>query len=165
MLDQQNHRAKELEATALSFPTVQHTDILLVEDNPLDAALMMAALKKCDCAETTCIAHDGAEALDFLFATGSFTARRNMPPPKVIFLDLKLPKVSGLEVLETIKTDPVFKSIPVVILTSSKELKDIQRSYALGANSYIVKPIEAGKFTEAVIINCRYWLEYVHAPA
>lgn len=144
---------------------IEQVDILLVEDNPNDIELAMMAFRRCDYAETTHVVRDGAEALEFLFCEGRYADRAGKALPRVIFLDLKMPKVSGLEVLEALKNNEEMKYIPVVILTSSNELWDVQKSYALGANSYIVKPIDATKFREAVIVNCRYWLEYVSVPA
>ncbi|MFZ1405521.1 MAG: response regulator, partial [Anaerolineae bacterium] len=121
-------------------------EILLVEDNPNDAELALRALKKNNLANNVAVVTDGEEALDFVFARGAFGQRKIENGPKVILLDLKLPKVDGLEVLRAIKGDPRTKSIPVVVLTSSKEERDIVESYKLGANSYIVKPVEFDKF-------------------
>ncbi len=117
-------------------------DILLVEDNPHDAELTIRALKKRNLTNQLHLAEDGAEALDFLFCQGNYFGRRIDHPPKVILLDLKLPKVHGLEVLRILKADDRTRSIPVVVVTSSREDPDIQTAYALGANSYIVKPVD-----------------------
>ncbi len=132
-------------------------DILLVEDNPNDVELAMRALKKAKLANPIYVVSDGAEALDFLFRTGAYAAR---PPhtPKVVLLDLKLPKVDGLEVLRRIKGDERTKVIPVVVLTSSREESDVVESYRLGVNSYIVKPVDFEKFVEAVENLSVYWL-------
>ncbi len=133
-------------------------EILLVEDNPADAELALRALKKRNLANHVIRVGDGAEALDFLFARGAFHERCITDRPKVILLDLKLPKVDGLEVLRTIKSDPRTQSIPVVMLTSSKEEKDIIESYRLGVNSYMVKPVDFDKFLVAVEELGLYWL-------
>jgi two-component system, response regulator len=133
-------------------------DILLVEDNPDDLALVLRALRKHDLAERVEVAHDGAEALDFLFCTGTYAHRRIEDRPKVILLDLKLPKVTGLEVLQRLKSDPRTRPIPVVILTSSAQERDVVDSYGLGVNSYIIKPLQLSELTEAVRQIARYWL-------
>jgi two-component system, response regulator len=133
-------------------------EILLVEDNPSDAELALRALKKNHLANNVVVVTDGEEALDFVFARGAFSARKVENGPKVILLDLKLPKVDGLEVLRAIKGDPRTKVIPVVVLTSSKEENDIVESYRLGVNSYIVKPVDFDKFVEAINNLGLYWL-------
>lgn len=133
-------------------------EILLVEDNPADAELTLRALKKVHIANKIFLVNDGDEALDFLFARGKYTGREHSQNPKVILLDLKLPKVSGLEVLQSIKSSEKLKSIPVVVLTSSKEDPDVRRCYALGANSYVVKPVEFENFLKAVSELGLYWL-------
>ncbi len=133
-------------------------EILLVEDNPNDMELALHALKKNNLANHIEIARDGAEALDFLFATGVYSGRKVENTPRVILLDLKLPKVDGLEVLRRVKADERTKHIPVVVLTSSREERDIVESYALGVNSYITKPVDFDQFTEAVRQLGFYWL-------
>ena len=133
-------------------------EILLVEDNPNDAELTMRALKKHKLANNVIHACDGEEALDFLFARGAFAERKLENGPKVVILDLKLPKVDGLEVLRAMKADPRTKVIPVVVLTSSTVEKDIIESYKLGVNSYIVKPVDFEKFVSAVKDLGMYWL-------
>lgn len=133
-------------------------DILLVEDNPNDAELTLRALKKNNIANDIHVVTDGAEALDYLFAKGRYSGRDKTATPKLMILDLKLPKVDGLEVLRTVKADEQMKHIPVVILTSSKEESDIIASYKLGANSFIVKPVEFSKFIDAVKELGMYWL-------
>ena len=133
-------------------------EILLVEDNPRDEELTLRALKKRNLANKVHVVRDGAEALDYLFATGSYEHREINCPPKVILLDLKLPKVDGLEVLQRVKSDPRTKKIPVVVLTSSAEEQDMVRSYDLGVNSYIVKPVDFEQFSHAVSQIGFYWL-------
>jgi two-component system, response regulator len=133
-------------------------DILLVEDTPYDVELTLRALTKKNIVNPVHVVGDGAEALDFLFARGSYENRDVNNTPKVILLDLKLPKVDGLEVLKTIKGDDSLKTIPVVVLTSSREEQDVVRSYRLGVNSYIVKPVDFEKFLEAVSSMGLYWL-------
>ena len=133
-------------------------EILLVEDNPNDVELALHALKKNNIANRIEVVRDGAEALDFIFCTGAYASRNIDHAPKVILLDLKLPKVDGLEVLRQIKSDPRTRAIPVVVLTSSREERDIVESYNLGVNSYIVKPVDFEQFTEAVRQLGLYWL-------
>lgn len=138
-------------------------EILLVEDNPNDAELSLYALKKYNIANRVYHARDGAEALEYLFRTGPFAGRSELPP-RVIMLDLKLPKVDGLEVLRRIKAEKGTRSIPVVVLTSSREERDVIESYNLGVNSYIVKPIDFEQFTEAVRNLGLYWLLLNEVP-
>jgi two-component system, response regulator len=138
--------------------TVQEVEILLVEDNASDAELTLRALKKHRLVNQFQVVTDGEEALDFIFGRGSFTDRKDERPPKLILLDLKLPKVDGLEVLRIIKSDPKTKTIPVVVLTSSREENDIIESYKLGVNSYIVKPVDFDKFMESIDHLGFYWL-------
>ena len=133
-------------------------DILLVEDNPNDAELTLRALRKHNFVNKIHHIKDGAEALDYIFATGAYAHRKIEDSPKVIFLDLKLPKVNGIEVLHRIKSDERTKGIPVVILTSSKEERDMAKSYNLGVNSYIAKPVEFEKFVDTVSELGLYWL-------
>ncbi len=133
-------------------------EILLVEDSPEDLELTCRALKNANLGNHIHIARDGAEALDFIFCEGPHAERRIEDTPKMILLDLKLPKVDGLEVLQRIKGDPRTKHIPVVVLTSSKEQADIVKSYALGVNSYIVKPVNFEGFSAAVQELGMYWL-------
>jgi len=124
--------------------------ILLVEDNPDDAALTLRAFKKVNIANQVVVCRDGAEALDFLFARGQYTDRNPELQPSVILLDLKLPKVDGLEVLQALRSDESTKHLRVVVLTSSREEQDIIQSYDLGANSYIRKPVDFDRFLTAV---------------
>jgi Response regulators consisting of a CheY-like receiver domain and a winged-helix DNA-binding domain len=133
-------------------------EILLVEDNPSDAELALRALKKNNLANNVIRVCDGEEALDFIFARGKYKTRERLNIPKLILLDLKLPKVDGLELLKIIKADPVTKLIPVVVLTSSIEESDMIESYRLGVNSYIVKPVDFDKFIESVKNIGFYWL-------
>lgn len=136
----------------------KEVEILLVEDNPHDAEMTRRALKKKNLANQVYHAKDGAEALEFIFATGAFDGRIVESTPKVILLDLKLPKVNGIEVLEQIKADDRTKNIPVVVLTSSREDSDLAKCYALGVNSYIVKPVEFDSFVQAVSDLGFYWV-------
>jgi two-component system, response regulator len=140
-------------------------EILLVEDNPLDLELTLRALQKANLANNIQIARDGPEALDYLFATGAHAGRRIENRPKVILLDLKLPKIDGLEVLQRIKADPRTRQIPVVVLTSSKEQRDIIESYNLGVNSYIVKPVNFERFAESVQELGFYWVLLNQSPS
>lgn len=138
--------------------TENSVEILLVEDNLNDVELTLHALNKNNIANEVHVVRDGAEALEFIFCTGTHEGRDIHDSPKVILLDLKLPKVDGLEVLKRIKADPRTRAIPVVVLTSSREERDIVESYQLGVNSYITKPVDFGQFTEAVRILGMYWL-------
>jgi two-component system response regulator len=140
-------------------------EILLVEDNPNDVELTLHAFKKYNLANRIEVVRDGAEALDYIFATGAFAGRNVSNQIKVVLLDLKLPKVDGLEVLKRIKSDLVTKMIPVVVLTSSREERDIVDSYQLGVNSYIRKPVDFDQFTEAVRTIGLYWLLLNERPA
>ena len=133
-------------------------EILLVEDNPADEELTIHTLKANHLANNIQIVRDGAEALDFIFRTGAFADRAADAGPKVILLDLKLPKVDWLEVLRRVRDDPSTRSIPVVVLTSSREESDIVESYRLGVNSYIVKPVDFKQFAEMVTQLGLYWL-------
>jgi two-component system response regulator len=134
----------------------EYVEILLVEDNPTDAELAMRALRKKNLANNLVWVRDGAEALDFIYCKGQYADRTN-GSPKLILLDLKLPKVDGIEVLRQLKSDPEMKTVPVVMLTSSQEERDIVESYALGVNSYIVKPVDFAKFLDMVSQVGLYW--------
>lgn len=137
---------------------LNEVEILLVEDNPNDAELALRALKKNNLANNVLHVSDGEQALDFIFTKGKFIERSKSLRPKLILLDLKLPKIDGLEVLKEIKSNAETRRIPVVVLTSSKEEKDIIKSYDLGVNSYIVKPLDFEQFVSAVKELGLYWL-------
>jgi len=137
-------------------------EILLVEDKPTDAELVLRSLKKIT--KKFYVVGDGAEALEFIFATGKYAQRNIENVPSVILLDLKLPKVDGIEVLRKIKSDERTKKIPVVALTSSSEDRDLRECYKLGINSYIVKPVDFEKFMQAVTELCKYWLSINMPP-
>ena len=138
--------------------------ILLVEDNPDDVELTLRALKKNNIANEVVVARDGEEALDYLTAHGKFTGRALTDLPEVVLLDLKLPKVGGLEVLRAVRADPRTRLLPVVVLTSSSEEPDIVTSYQLGANSYIRKPVDFDQFVDAIRQLGLYWLVLNQAP-
>ena len=142
--------------------TDQRAEILLVEDNPNDVKLTMNAFKTANLANSVHVARDGLEALDFLFGAALSPDEKLQERPKLILLDLKLPRLDGHEVLKRIKGDPRTSAIPVVILTSSAEERDVMRTYEVGANSYIVKPVDFEQFTESVRDIGKYWLEINH---
>lgn len=139
-------------------------EILLVEDNLQDLELTQRALKKANVTNRIEVARDGAEALDFIFGEGAFAGRRLADGPNVILLDLKLPKLDGMEVLRRLKGDPRTAAIPVVVLTSSQEQRDVIETYRLGVNSYIVKPVNFERFAAAVQELGMYWVLLNHAP-
>lgn len=139
-------------------------EILLVEDNLEDLELALRALRKANLTNLIHVARDGAEALEFIFCEGPHVSRRIEDCPKVILLDLKLPKVDGLEVLKRLKSDPRTRAIPVVVLTSSKEQNDVVSSYHLGVNSYIVKPVDFDNFVQAAREIGTYWLMLNQTP-
>jgi two-component system response regulator len=138
-------------------------EILLVEDNPNDVKLTLHAFKTANLANPIHIARDGVEALEFLFCTGEHVDRKITDVPKLVLLDLKLPRIDGHEVLNRIKSDKRTAGIPVVVLTSSSEERDVMKTYGMGANSYIVKPVDFEQFTEAVRDIGKYWLTINHA--
>jgi two-component system response regulator len=138
--------------------------ILLVEDNPDDVALTLRALKKNNIANEVVVAGDGAEALEYLMATGRHEGRATTDLPEVVLLDLKLPKLGGLEVLRAMRADPRTQLLPVVVLTSSSEETDVISSYQLGANSYIRKPVDFDQFVDAIRQLGLYWLVLNQAP-
>jgi two-component system response regulator len=139
--------------------------ILLVEDNPDDVALTLRALKKNNIANRVVVTRDGEEALEYLTASGRYAERSPSDLPEVILLDLKLPKVSGLEVLRAIRGNPQTRLLPVVVLTSSSEEQDVLASYGLGANSYIRKPVDFDQFMESVRTLGLYWLVLNQSPS
>ena len=145
--------------------SVEAVEILYVEDDPHDQELALRALKKHNLANNVLVVEDGAQALDFVFRTGAYVNRPVDKNPKLILLDLKLPKVDGLEVLRKIKSDERTKGIPVVVLTSSSEERDIVESYKLGVNSYVVKPVDFDQFVDCVSEVGLYWLACNEPPA
>jgi len=140
-----------------TMTSIEDVEILLVEDNPNDVELTLRALQKQNLANKVFVVKDGAEALEFLFATGIYAKRKIENRPKVVLLDLKLPKVDGIEVLRKIKSDTRTKHTPVVMLTSSQEERDVMATYNLGVNSYIVKPVDFNNFVHAVSELGIYW--------
>ena len=138
--------------------------ILLIEDNPDDEALTLRAFRKNNMMNKFVVVHDGEEALDFLFRRGAYAARNPDDLPEIILLDLKLPKLDGLEVLRQIRADPRTRLLPVVILTSSKEEQDLIEGYSQGANSYVRKPVDFNQFVEAVRQLGLYWLVLNEPP-
>ena len=137
-------------------------EILLVEDNPRDAELTIRALKRKNLANNLYHVEDGVEALDFLFGRGAYSDRDMNEPPRVVLLDLKLPRINGLEVLSALKDDERTRTIPVVIITSSAEDPDVKKAYELGANSYVIKPVQFDSFIEAMVKIGIYWLMVNH---
>jgi CheY-like chemotaxis protein len=135
-----------------------HKVILLVEDNPDDEALAIRALKRHHIGNDIVVAHDGVEALDYLFCTGMYAERDINNKPSVVLLDLKLPRIDGLEVLRRVRADPRTKFLPIVVLTTSSEEGDLLNSYSLGCNSYICKPVDFVQFSEAIRQLGMYWL-------
>ncbi len=139
-------------------------EILLVEDSPYDAELTIRELTRRNLANKLVHLKDGSEALEFIFGTGAYAGRDTSQHPKVVLLDLKLPKVDGLEVLRAMKSDPRTRTIPVVIMTSSQEQRDVVDSYHLGVNSYVVKPVDFDQFSKAVAELGCYWVLLNHPP-
>ena len=142
----------------------QEVEILLVDDNDLDVELTVRALRRQKLADHIHVSHDGQEALDFVFCRGQFAGRSFGNPPKVIFLDLKMPKVDGIEVLRAIRADPRTQAIPVAILTSSKEQRDIVDGYRLGVNAYVQKPVDFDDFRSVIEQIGRFWLTVNQPP-
>ena len=140
------------------------TTILLVEDNPDDEALTMRAFKKSHLANDIIVARDGVEAIDYVFGTGTYEGRDINDKPHLILLDLKLPRLDGMDVLKRIRSDERVSMIPIVVLTSSREQEDLMRSYSLGANSYIRKPVDFNQFVQAVQQLGLYWLVLNESP-
>jgi CheY-like chemotaxis protein len=142
----------------------QDVEILLVDDNDSDVELTVRALRRQNLADHIHVAHDGEEALDFLFCRGSYADRSFGNPPKVVFLDLKMPKVDGIEVLRSIRSDPRTRAIPVAILTSSKEQRDIVEGYKLGVNAYVQKPVDFDDFRSVIEQAGMFWLVVNQPP-
>jgi CheY-like chemotaxis protein len=142
----------------------EEVEILLVDDNPSDVELTVRALRRQKLANSIHIAQDGEQALDFVFCRGTYAARSFANPPKVIFLDLKMPKVDGIEVLRAIREDPRTKAIPVAILTSSKEQRDIVEGYRLGVNAYVQKPVDFEAFRSVIEQVGNFWLVLNQPP-
>ena len=145
--------------------TEQRADILLVEDNPSDVKLTLHALKTANLANSIHVARDGVEALEFLFGAEPSTDQEIPEKPKLILLDLKLPRLDGHEVLKRIKNDPRTCGIPAVVLTSSSEERDVMQTYQVGANSYIIKPVDFEQFTDAIRDIGKYWLVINHTQS
>lgn len=143
---------------------MHHSSILLVEDSSTDAKLTVHVLEEFKVANEIVLAKDGAEALDYLFGTGAYTARDNAAMPSLVILDLKMPRVNGFEVLKRMRSNQKTRYQPVVVMTSSKEARDICESYSLGANSYVSKPVEFKEFIEAVRQLGLYWLILNETP-
>jgi CheY-like chemotaxis protein len=143
----------------------QEPEILIVEDDADDLELSLRALRKHRVADRVAVARDGAEALEYLFGTGVYSGRASRAQPRVVFLDLNLPRLSGLEVLKRMRTDERTKHIPVVVLTSSTDLGALGDCYRSGTNSYVVKPIESAEFEATVARLSAYWLELNQTPA
>lgn len=141
-----------------SEQAARRVDILLAEDNPDDVKLALHAFRKNNLANSIQVVGDGAEALDFVFCRGAYAGRSFDEPPKMLLLDLKMPLVDGLEVLQAVRADPRTRLIPVVMMTASREERDRVESYALGVNSYIVKPLDFDQFVEAMRLVGMYWL-------
>ena len=148
-----------------STTATEPVDLLLIEDQPSDAELALRALRDLDLGDRVRLVEDGAEALDFVFGRADYASRNVSNAPNLILLDLKLPKVSGHEVLRTLKSDDRTRAIPVIVLTSSKEDGDVKQCYELGVNSYVVKPVDFGQFTETVQRIGTYWLDTNESPA
>lgn len=138
--------------------------VLLVEDNPTDEKLTVRALKKGNLANEILVARDGQEALDWLFCAGAHATRAGAELPALVLLDLKLPRIEGLEVLRRLRADPRTKLLPVVVLTASREDEDLLRSYSLGANAYVRKPVDFGRFVEAAQALGMFWLLFNEPP-
>ncbi len=143
---------------------MKNKSILMVEDNPDDGALIIKALENLDFAFSYAVVNDGNEALDYLFCSGKYSKRNMIDSPSVIFLDLNLPKISGMEVLKVLRQNESTKTLPIVILTSSKTDKDIASSYLLGANSFVVKPVKYDDFADTIMQVAGYWLKLNERP-
>jgi two-component system, response regulator len=144
--------------------TSDEISVLLVEDNPDDAEFTLRALRKANVALNIVLVDNGVKALDFVFGTGTFADRAGAKLPRIMLLDLKMPKVDGLEVARRIKNDPRTRSLPIIIFTSSREQRDIAESYQIGANSYVVKPIDYAELITKLGDLVRYWLQLNESP-
>lgn len=144
---------------------VPYAEVVLAEDSALDAELVMRAMRRCDFVGSIHWVRDGTELLEFLRCAGTFAARDARQRPKLILLDLKMPKVNGLDVLRALRDEPDARAIPIVMITSSGEERDVVESYALGVNSFIVKPVESTELNETIVAICRYWLRLNRVPA
>jgi two-component system, response regulator len=142
----------------------QMVDILVVEDNADEASLMLYALRENNVGENVYVCGDGQEALEFLFSTGRYAGRKNMPRPKLVLLDIKLPLVSGLDVLRQIKANDSLRAVPIIVMTASRMESDVNTCYDLGVNSYIVKPLDFDAFSETVRTIGHYWLRLNQLP-
>jgi CheY-like chemotaxis protein len=145
--------------------TAGRVEVVLAEDSPFDAELVMRAMRRCDFLGTVHWVRDGTELLEFLRCQGQYATRDPLPRPKLILLDLKMPKVNGLDVLRSLREEKSTHAIPIVMITSSGEERDVVESYALGVNSFVVKPVDARDLTDAVMTICRYWLLLNRVPA
>jgi two-component system response regulator len=143
---------------------IAQVEILLVEDNPADAEMTLRALRRNNLANRVHWVKDGQEALDFMFGSGEYAARAASIPPRLVMLDIKMPKVDGIEVLRRLKAEPATRAVPVVVMTSSNEERDVVESYRLGVNSYIVKPVGFDAFLEIVAKIGMYWVLTNRAP-
>ena len=143
---------------------LEQVEILLAEDNPQDAEMTLRALRRNNLANQVHWVKDGEQALDYLFCTGAYAGRESCRPPKLVLLDIKMPKVDGIEVLRRLKEDEATRTIPVVVMTSSNEERDVLESYRLGVNSYIVKPVQFDAFLETVAKIGLYWVLTNRAP-
>lgn len=137
---------------------MQQVEILMAEDNPKDAEMTQRALRRYNFGNRLLWVKDGAEALDYVFCRGAFAGRDRLRPPRLVLLDIKMPKVDGIEVLRQVKADPATRGIPIVVMTSSNEERDVVESYRLGVNSYIVKPVDFAAFLEVVAKIGLYWI-------
>lgn len=153
-----------METTTKTNLSTNSVEILLVEDSPRDSEVTIRALRKHNLSNHLVHVTDGQKALDWLFGTGEYAGRNTNYPPKVILLDLKLPKVDGIEVLRAIRSDPRTRRLPVVIMTSSREQQDVIHSYDLGVNSYVVKPVDFESFSRAVAELGHYWVLVNNEP-
>jgi two-component system, response regulator len=152
---------------AISSPTEigrRVVEILVVEDNPDEAGLMLYALRENNVGENVYVARDGQEAIDFLFSTGAYADRKNLPRPKLVLLDIKLPLVSGLEVLRQMKANDATRAVPIIVMTASRMESDVDECYDLGVNSYVVKPLDFDEFSETVRTIGYYWLRLNQLP-